>query len=102
MRTMTITTVSVLGAIASGLRYGFDITDATGLESGTVYPVLSRLERDGFVESTWENETAAHTEGRPARRYYRITKAGRAALDVATAHYRTLVPSLARARRARG
>lgn len=98
MRRMTITTVSVLGAIASGVRYGFDVLDATGLESGTVYPILSRLEEDGFVRSTWEAESTAHADGRPARRYYAITKAGKAALDRATEHYAMLVPGLRRAK----
>ena len=98
MRRMSITTVSVLNAIASGVRYGFDVLDTTGLESGTVYPILSRLEEEGFVRSTWEKESAAHADGRPARRYYAITKAGKAALERATDHYAMLVPGLGRAK----
>ena len=101
MRAMSITTLSVLNAIRDGVAYGFDILDATGLESGTVYPILSRLEDNGLVRSTWENETQAHAEGRPARRYYAITAAGKAALERATKHYASLVPSLSRPRRAR-
>jgi PadR family transcriptional regulator, regulatory protein PadR len=101
MRRMSITTVSVLHAIAGGLRYGFDVLEATGLESGTVYPILSRLEDDGFLRSTWEDDARAHAAGRPARRYYAITRAGKAALDEAAAHYRMLVPSLGRATRAK-
>ncbi len=101
MRRMSITTVSVLHAVSDGVRYGFDILDATGLESGTVYPILSRLEEDGLVQSTWENETRAHADGRPARRYYRLTKAGKIALDAATAHYTSLVPSFGRAKRSK-
>ena len=49
MRRLSITAVSVLQAIASGYEYGFDIIDHTGLPSGTVYPALSRLERESNV-----------------------------------------------------
>ena len=68
MRRLSVTAVSVLRAIADGYQYGFDVIDQTGLPSGTVYPALSRLERDGLVKSAWENEQDAHAEGRPARR----------------------------------
>ena len=66
----------------------------TGLPSGTVYPVLSRLERDGYVVSSWEDEARAHAEGRPARRYYRVTAPGVKALREAVSQYRTLLPAL--------
>jgi PadR family transcriptional regulator PadR len=101
MRRMSITTVSVLQTIAGGVKYGFDVIDATGLPSGTVYPALSRLERDGFVKSTWEDEAGAHADGRPARRYYRVTAAGSKALAAATDHYRALVPALGRTGRSK-
>ena len=74
---LTYPTALVLHALASGYAYGFDIIDATGLPSGTVYPLLRRLERMRCVESRWENESKAAREGRPARRYYRITGEGR-------------------------
>ena len=96
MRRLSISSVSVLHALASGVKYGFHVIDATGLPSGTVYPVLSRLERDGLVKSTWEEETGAHAEGRPARRYYRVTAAGERALRDATAQYQALVPAFGR------
>jgi DNA-binding PadR family transcriptional regulator len=89
---MSVTAVSVLQAVASGFEYGFDIIDHTGLPSGTVYPALSRLERDGYVRSAWEEEQRAYREGRPARRYYRITAQGTRALDEALTYYRTLIP----------
>ena len=92
MRRLSVTAVSVLQAIASGFEYGFDIIDHTGLASGTVYPALSRLERDGLVRSAWEDESRAHREGRPARRYYRVTAPGIRALDEALTYYRTLIP----------
>jgi PadR family transcriptional regulator, regulatory protein PadR len=92
MRRLSITAVSVLQAIAEGVEYGFDIIDRTGLPSGTVYPALSRLERDGYARSAWEDEALAFRDGRPARRYYRITAPGTRALNDSLTYYRTLVP----------
>ncbi|MGD9902485.1 MAG: PadR family transcriptional regulator [Vicinamibacterales bacterium] len=89
---MSPTVVAVLQAVAGGIRYGFDVIDHTGLPSGTVYPALSRLERDGYLRSTWEDEAAAFAAGRPARRNYRVTAAGTRALDQALATYRALLP----------
>ena len=88
-------------AIAGGIQYGFDIIDQTGLPSGTVYPALGRLERDGFVKSAWENEQDAHAEGRPARRYYKLTAPGVKSLSESAAFYRSLLPAGKR-RAARG
>jgi len=93
VRRLSITAVTVLQAIANGYEYGFDIIDHTALPSGTVYPALSRLERDGLVRSAWEDEAAAHAEGRPARRYYRVTAPGVRALADAVAFYRALLPA---------
>jgi PadR family transcriptional regulator PadR len=84
--------LSVLHAIAEGVRYGFDIMDRTGLPSGTVYPALSRLERDGFVKSHWEDPIKAHGDRRPPRRYYRITAQGERALAEALARFHALKP----------
>ena len=99
MRRLSVTAVSVLQAVANGAGYGFDIIDTTGLPSGTVYPALSRLERDGFLKSAWEDEAQAHDDGRPARRYYRLTASGTRALNETVAYYRSLIP-LAPARKA--
>jgi len=93
MRRLSITAVCVLQAIAGGYQYGFDIIDQTRLPSGTVYPALGRLERDGLVKSAWENEQDAHAEGRPARRYYKLTAPGIRALSDAAAFYRSLLPA---------
>ena len=87
-------------AIAGGYQYGFDIIDQTGLASGTVYPALGKLERDGLVKSAWENEQDAHADGRPARRYYKLTAPGVKALGEAASFYRALLP--ARPKAARG
>ena len=100
MRRLSLTVVRVLDAVARGFEYGFDVIDATGLPSGTVYPALARLERDGYLRSSLEDEAAAHDDGRPARRYYRVTAAGVRALDAALAHYQALLPR--RAARVKG
>ena len=93
MKRLSITAVNVLHAIADGYQYGFDVIDQTGLPSGTVYPALSRLERDGLVKSAWENEHEAHADGRPARRYYKLTAPGVKALAEATSYYRSMLPA---------
>ena len=93
MRRLSVTAVSVLQAVAGGVEYGFDVIDQTGLPSGTVYPVLSRLERDGYVKSSWEDERKAHKDGRPARRYYRVTATGSRVLSDSLDYYRALLPA---------
>jgi len=73
----------VLQALATGHGHGFDIMRVTHLASGTVYPLLRRLEAGGLVDSTWEDAGTAREEGRPARRYYTATPDGRSALAAA-------------------
>jgi PadR family transcriptional regulator, regulatory protein PadR len=87
---VTYATAVVLQAIAQGRRYGFDIMDATGLPSGTVYPALRRLEHQGLLSSRWEAESRAQREQRPARRYYEITGTGAEALAEALQRFRGL------------
>jgi DNA-binding PadR family transcriptional regulator len=67
----------VLRAVAVGHRFGFDIMDATGLPSGSVYPALRRLEALDLVSSSWEDQGQARKASRPRRRNYAITPAGR-------------------------
>lgn len=77
----------VLKALSLGYQFGFDILQATGLPSGTVYPALRRLERDGLASSQWEDEDIAAEQQRPARRYYRVTPLGKRAAATATERY---------------
>jgi len=71
----------ILGLLASGDRYGYEITklvhDRSGqtyqLNEATMYSSLKRLEHDGRILSYWGDETQG---GR--RKYYRLTEAGRA------------------------
>lgn len=90
----------VLDALARGSRHGFDILDATGLPSGTVYPILRRLEHDGLARSRWESAKAAQQEQRPPRRYYELTADGFARVDEARARFPFLsaAPAAARTR----
>lgn len=84
---MTLSTQFVLRALLehpSRDRYGLELGRAAGLPSGTIHPILARLEGAGWVESHWE-EINPREQGRPRRRYYQLTPVGaeraREALD---------------------
>jgi DNA-binding PadR family transcriptional regulator len=87
---LSYTGLFVLQALARGYRFGFDIMEVTGLPSGTIYPALRRLEGLELVRSDWENEQRAHRDGRPRRRYYELTAAGKRRLVEAEARYRAV------------
>ncbi len=78
----------VLASVRNEELYSFEIvrllSDAGELVSseGTMYPLLSRLRRDGLVAATWRESDAG-----PPRRYYRITAGGRRALDAFVAEW---------------
>lgn len=86
-RRLGLGTISILQALNDGRRFGFDIMDATGLTSGTVYPALERLEELGLVRSKWESDAVAHRDGRPARRYFELTRIGDRSLTEGLARY---------------
>lgn len=102
---LTRTTALVLVALARGVRHGFDVLEATALPSGTVYPILRRLESAGLVKSRWEAVQIARDEGRPPRRYYELTGAGAESLREALARHPDLraarAPAAARGLRPR-
>ena len=78
---MTVGVLAVLGALLDRPEtelYGREIVRASGLEPGTIYPILQRLRAVGWVCDRWEDPEPAHTTGRPPRRYYRLTMEGRA------------------------
>ena len=81
------TAAMILQAIDAGCLYGFSIMESLGLPSGTVYPALRRLERDELIGSSWEKQKIADAELRPPRKYYRLTAAGRSALEAARRRY---------------
>ncbi len=63
-------------------RYGYDLMKETGLQSGTLYPLLMRMTDQGLVEAEWH---APERPGRPARHAYRLTATGAALAREATA-----------------
>src|SRR5215469_17066386 len=73
--------------------YGLQICGDAGLPSGTIHPILARLEGLGWVESHWE-DIDAHAEGRPQRRYYRMTEDGAARARIALAQATTPISSV--------
>ncbi len=75
------TAAMILQAIHTGRIYGFSVMEATGLPSGTVYPAMRRLERDELIVSKWEQQSIADAEQRPLRKYYKLTRAGKSALE---------------------
>jgi PadR family transcriptional regulator PadR len=81
------TAAMILHAVDVGNRYGLSIMEIAGLPSGTVYPALRRLERDRLVSSHWESDKVAEKDGRPPRKYYRITGEGSESLALARQRY---------------
>ena len=79
----------ILALLRKGDRYAFDLVrelaalDGMVTSEGTIYPLLSRLRRDGLVESNWQESPSG-----PPRRYYRLTNAGRDALDAFRVEWR--------------
>ena len=72
----------VLALLRRDEHYALDLVRELGAvdgmvtSEGTIYPLLSRLRRDGLVETNWHESPNG-----PPRRYYRITPAGRRRLD---------------------
>ena len=81
------TAALILQTIHTGQIYGFSVMEATGLPSGTVYPAMRRLERDGLIASKWEQQSIADKEQRPARKYYKLTRTGVATLELMQKRY---------------
>lgn len=55
-------------------HHGYALSQGTGLASGTLYPILMRLEKSGWLETKWEDTPPP---GRPPRHFYRLTANGR-------------------------
>jgi DNA-binding PadR family transcriptional regulator len=75
---LTIPVARVLAVFLSDVgtaRYGVDLMEQAGLGSGTVYPILQKLQAAGWVSSEWEQEDPTEL-GRPVRRYYLLTPNG--------------------------
>ncbi|MBY8875047.1 PadR family transcriptional regulator [Micromonospora sp. PLK6-60] len=72
----TVQVLRLLLADPAVPRYGRDIARETGLKTGTLHPILARLEAAGWVHSFWEDPAEHEDQGRPRRRYYRLTGDG--------------------------
>ncbi|MER5514609.1 PadR family transcriptional regulator [Streptomyces sp. NPDC002763] len=64
--------------------YGLEVCARAQLASGTIHPILARLESVGWLVSRWE-EVDPHEQGRPRRRYYRLSPDGAASARQALA-----------------
>ncbi|MFJ8534160.1 PadR family transcriptional regulator [Streptomyces sp. NPDC093591] len=78
---MTLQTQLVLRTLLetpAKARYGLELSHAAGLPTGTIHPILARLEAAGWLESFWEDQSQIEKTDppRPRRRYYRFTTSG--------------------------
>jgi DNA-binding PadR family transcriptional regulator len=67
------TLLEALAAAGPRWSYGYELTSLTAIRSGTLYPLLIRLESQGYLEAEWQQPAAT---GRPPRHAYRLTAAG--------------------------
>jgi PadR family transcriptional regulator, regulatory protein PadR len=87
---ITLQTLQVLKVLLTDPldeHYGLEISRESGLPTGSIYPILTRLETAGLVTSAWENIDESE-QGRRRRRYYRLTAEGAKSAhdEVAYAH----------------
>ena len=92
--TQTTVVLLALAEDPTAWRYGYELSQETGLKAGSMYPILIRLADRGLLETTWERDVPV---GRPPRHLYRLTDSGlELASELAAAAARA-----ARAKRAR-
>ncbi len=75
MRRLSRQTLLVLGAFLEApgeWKYGYGISQHTGLKSGSLYPILMRLAERKLLETSWETAEV----GKPPRHLYRLTSVG--------------------------
>ena len=75
-RALSRQALAVVAALADSddWRHGYDLMAQAGVKSGTLYPLLMRLESQGLLQARWVDAPQA---GRPPRHVYRLTAAGR-------------------------
>lgn len=66
--------VALLDDAGAQWSHGYELSRASGVKSGTLYPLLIRLEAQGLLVAEWQS---AGEPGRPPRHAYRLTEAGR-------------------------
>jgi PadR family transcriptional regulator PadR len=97
---MTLTTQIVLTLLLSEPdreRYGLELSELAGLATGTIHPILARLEGFGWVISRWEDADPKQ-QGRPRRRYYRVNPDNAAVIRAALARAESAAAGLRRLR----
>ena len=72
----------------SGKHWGYQLSKASGIRSGVMYPLLSRMLEEGWLEDGWEDADPAKKK-RPPRRYYTLTNEGRIQLGAVVEEART-------------
>lgn len=60
----------------NGRHWGYELSKRSGVRSGVLYPLLTRILDEGWLTDDWEDPNTL-TEKRPPRRYYELTDAGR-------------------------
>ncbi len=85
----------MLALLMNEERYGYQIaqglTESAGLavSEGTIYPLLSRLQREGLVEAQWRESPSG-----PPRKYYHLTPAGRQAFESQTSTWENITQAV--------
>ncbi len=85
----------ILALLSGEERYGYQIaqglTESAGLavSEGTIYPLLSRLQREGLVEARWRASPAG-----PPRKYYHLTPAGSQAFEAQANAWKNITRSV--------
>ena len=94
--------LAILNTLGSGPLYGYDIVrrlgdvDSLVITEGTVYPILSRLKNERYIESYIEESSAG-----PPRKYYRLTARGREELRRMNQHWQRLHEAIGELRKER-
>jgi len=84
--------LAILSALYRDTHYGYSLVrqmtaaGALDLKEGTIYPILSRLAKEGLVQTEW-----VESKQGPPRKYYSLTKAGRAMCEGLTDEFNRLV-----------
>ena len=88
-----VLTLCVLALLNRHDSYAYEIaatlSDAIDMGEGTIYPLMRRMQSDGHVETYLVESSAG-----PSRKYYRLTDAGRRALETQTAEWRAFVAAV--------
>jgi PadR family transcriptional regulator PadR len=90
LTTQTLRVLNLMLSDRDAEWYGLELSKGSDLKPGTIYPMLDRLLKVGWLERRWEDIDPA-VEGRPRRRLYRLTGVGaRAAGDALEEHLASL------------